>query len=237
MLKFNTPDAEKVKGMFSEIAGNYDKANSVLSFGIHHLWRKKLVNWSGITEADSVLDCASGTGDLAIEFKKNSPKSRVIGTDFCAEMLASAPNKAKAKGLEIEFSQADVTQLPFKDNEFSIASIAFGIRNVERPDIAIKELQRVLKDKGQLFILEFGQPKAPVFSQAYDLYSKKVLPYIGGAITGKSGAYKYLQDSSERFPCRLEFLEFLKESANFSELEFKSLSGGIAYIYRAVAEK
>lgn len=130
MEQKHSPNPETVRQMFSKVAANYDKANSVLSVGIHHLWRKKLVKLSGAQNGQKVLDCATGTGDLAIEFKKTVGKNgEVIGTDFCPEMLEPAPRKALEKGLDIKFEQADVTQLKYQDSYFDIASISFGIRS------------------------------------------------------------------------------------------------------------
>ena len=165
--------------MFSKVAANYDKANSVLSVGIHHLWRTKLVKWSGAKPGNKVLDCATGTGDLAIAFKKAVNQGQVIGTDFCAEMLIPAPGKAKAKGLDIEFAQADVTQLSYPDSTFDISSISFGIRNVGDPVKGLSELARVVKPGGYVMVLEFGQVDLPVFGPLYNFYSNKVLPTIG----------------------------------------------------------
>lgn len=226
------PDATKVKNMFSEIAASYDKANDYLSFGIHHLWRKKLVKWSGAKAGQSVLDCATGTGDLAIEFKKVVKSGKVIGTDFCAEMLIPAPEKAKAKGFDISFSVADVTNLPFEDQSFDISSISFGIRNVADPKKGLSELARVTRPGGVVMVLEFGQPALPVFSQVYQAYSKYVLPKVGGLITGKPQAYSYLENSSSKFPCRKDFVDLAMSTNAFHKVEFLSLSGGIAYIYK-----
>lgn len=218
--------------MFSKVAANYDKGNNVLSMGIHHLWRKKLVKMSGAGPGMSVLDCATGTGDLAIEFKKAvGAEGSVIGTDFCAEMLIPAPAKAMAKGLDIRFEQADVTQLNYADNSFDITSISFGIRNVGDPLKGLKEMARVTKSGGSVMVLEFGQVQLPVFGPLYNFYSEKVLPKIGGWVTGEGEAYEYLQKSSAAFPCRENFLKLMRESGNFSSLEYTALTGGIAYIY------
>lgn len=231
-VNYSGPDATKVKNMFSEIASQYDKANDYLSLGIHHLWRKKLVKWSGATAGNSVLDCATGTGDLAIEFKKVVKAGKVVGTDFCAEMLETAPSKAKAKGFDISFSVADVMALPFADKSFDISSIAFGIRNVQDPKKGLSELARVTRPGGYVMVLEFGQPRVPLFSQAFNLYSKYVLPKVGGMITGKPQAYSYLENSSAKFPCRKDFVNLALSTKAFHKVEFVSLSGGIAYIYK-----
>lgn len=232
------PQAEVIRSMFGEIADGYDLANTVLSGGVHHLWRKALVRWSEAKAGQKVLDCATGTGDLAIEFKKTvGPTGDVIGTDFCKEMLLPAPAKAEKRGLKIHFEQADVTQLPYADSTFDIASISFGIRNVSDPVKGLAELARVVKPDGTVMILEFGQPTVPGLLQAYNFYSKKVLPWLGGLITGKRKAYEYLQGSSAQFPCREQFLEMMRETAKYSDLEYRSLTFGIAYMYRGTVKK
>ncbi len=229
------PDAEKIRSMFSEIASGYDRANTILSGGIHHLWRKRVVKWAHTHAGARVIDCATGTGDLAIEFKKAvGPTGYVLGTDFCAEMLAFAPAKAKSKALEIEFETADVTRLPYDTASFDVASIAFGIRNVDRPKVALTELARVVKPGGKVMILEFGQPQTAIIRGFYDGYSRHVLPKIGGLITGRSQAYQYLQDSSAQFPCRENFLNLMRETKMFSKVDFKPLTFGVSYMYRGI---
>lgn len=223
---------EKIHSMFSKVAANYDKANSVLSLGIHHLWRKKLVDLSGAKPEMRVLDCATGTGDLAIEFKKAvGPKGSVTGTDFCADMMTTAPKKALVKGLEIKFETADVMNLPYADEQFDVVSISFGIRNVADPVKALKEMARVLKPGGKVMVLEFGQATLPVFAPIFNFYSEKVLPLMGGLITGQKDAYSYLQKSSAAFPCREGFIDLMKQSQSFSKMTYTPLTGGVAYIY------
>ena len=234
MIK-HSPDPEIIRSMFSKVAAKYDTANSVLSVGIHHLWRRKLVFLSAAKVGQRVLDCATGTGDLAIEFKKTvGPTGEVIGTDFCPEMLAPAPQKAKAENLDIKFEQADVTALQYPDKQFDIVSISFGIRNVGDPMKALQEMARVAKPGGKVMVLEFGQMSIPVLNSAYNFYSEKILPLIGGWVTGQKAAYDYLQKSSAAFPCREDFIALMKESNAFSSTAFKSVSFGIAYIYIGV---
>lgn len=229
------PEAEKIRTMFGEIASGYDLANTVLSAGIHHLWRRSLVKWSGAREGQRVLDCATGTGDLAIEFKKAvGAKGEVIGTDFCEEMLMPAPEKAAKHGLDIKFAPADVTQLPYEAGSFDIASISFGIRNVQDPIKGLSELGRVVRSGGVVMVLEFGQPPSPIMRKAYEFYSRNVLPTLGGLITGRKQAYQYLQDSSAQFPCREDFLEMMRSTGQFASCEFKPLTFGIAYMYKGV---
>jgi demethylmenaquinone methyltransferase/2-methoxy-6-polyprenyl-1,4-benzoquinol methylase len=234
-LQSTGKDPQKIKSMFAKVAANYDRANNILSMGVHHLWRKKLVKLSGAGNGDDVLDCATGTGDLALEFKKVvGSDGKVIGTDFCAEMLETAPEKAKKQNLKIDFSVADVMALPFANNEFDISSISFGIRNVADPVKALSELARVVRPGGRVMILEFGQVEIPVFSKIYNYYSENILPKIGGAVTGQKEAYEYLQKSSAAFPCREDFLAMMKSTAQFEKCDCISLTGGIAYIYRGI---
>ncbi|MEZ0392539.1 MAG: bifunctional demethylmenaquinone methyltransferase/2-methoxy-6-polyprenyl-1,4-benzoquinol methylase UbiE [Pseudobdellovibrionaceae bacterium] len=228
----HSPQPEKIRSMFAKVASNYDRANSVLSMGIHHLWRKKLVKLSGAREGMKVLDCATGTGDLAIEFKKAVGSSgQVTGTDFCQEMLVPAPAKAQSQNLQITFETADVMNLPYPDAQFDLVSISFGIRNVADPVKALKEMARVTKSGGSVLVLEFGQADLPVFAPLFNFYSEKVLPLVGGWVTGQKDAYQYLQKSSAAFPCKQDFLSLMQKSDSFSKMSFHSLTGGVAYIY------
>lgn len=227
------PKAEQVRSMFNDIAENYDLANTVMSAGIHHLWRKALVTWSGAKTGDRVLDCATGTGDLAIEFKKAvGTTGTVVGTDFSPGMLGPAPAKASKLGLDIKFEQADVTKLPYADASFDISSISFGIRNVENPVQGLSELARVVRSGGTVMVLEFGQPRIPGFREAYNFYSKHLLPKVGGWVTGRRKAYEYLQDSSAQFPCREEFVALMNQTGRFSGIDYRPVSFGIAYLYK-----
>lgn len=226
-------DPSRIQSMFAKVAPKYDEANTVLSAGIHHLWRKKLVRWAHVKSHDRILDCATGTGDLALEFKNSFPDVSVTGTDFCQEMLDLAPIKAQQRGLDVKFLWADATNLPFSDESFNVVTISFGIRNVVEPGKALNEMYRVLKPGGRLLVLEFGQPEIPVFAGIFKFYSEKFLPILGGWVTGQKAAYQYLQESSAEFPCGRDFLELIKKSAPFENPEYRALTGGIAYLYRA----
>lgn len=233
----SSPNPEIIRSMFSKVASKYDRANSILSVGIHHLWRKKLVELSGAKPGDKVLDCATGTGDLAIAFKKTVGASgQVTGTDFCVEMMETAPAKSQTVGLDITFEQADVTALQYPDKQFDIVSISFGIRNVSDPVKALTEMSRVCKPGGRVMVLEFGQMQTPVIKDLYKFYSEQVLPKIGGIVTGQQEAYDYLQKSSAAFPCREGFIDLMKKSNSFSEMKFSAVSFGIAYIYIGVVK-
>lgn len=227
---YTGPDAKKIQEMFATISPGYDRANTVLSAGIHHLWRTKAVRRSGVKAGDRVLDCATGTGDLAIAFRKVTGPDTVIGTDFVPEMLSFA----KQKAADIRFEVADVTKLPFDTATFNVSSISFGIRNVNDPRKGISELARVVKPGGRVMILEFGQPQSRLFGAIYDWYRRYVLPRIGGLVTGKRDAYEYLERSAGRFPCGDEFVRMMKESGDFASVDYVPLSFGIAYLYRGV---
>lgn len=223
--------SEKVKNMFADIADDYDRINTILSFGVHNAWRKKAVLESGAAPGDRVLDCATGTGDLAIEFKKAvGHQGKVIGTDFCEEMIEHAPAKADKEKLVVEFEVADAMNLPYEDNSFDIASIAFGIRNVDDPLACLKEMARVVKSGGRVVILEFGQPKGAV-RFPYKIYSKHVMPAIGGFISGNREAYSYLPETSAKFPAGDKFLDLMRNADVFSDQRAVKLTGGISYIY------
>lgn len=222
--------------MFADIADDYDRINSVLSFGVHHAWRKKAVLESGAHEGDHVLDCATGTGDLAIEFKKAvGSKGYVLGTDFCAPMIEPAPAKAEEAGLEIDFEVADAMNLPYEDDKFDISSIAFGIRNVDDPVVALQEMSRVVKPGGRVVVLEFGQPKG-LLKLPYELYSQHIMPAIGGWISGNREAYTYLPRTSAEFPAGDNFLALMEEAGTFKDHRAIKLTGGIAYVYVGIVQ-
>jgi demethylmenaquinone methyltransferase/2-methoxy-6-polyprenyl-1,4-benzoquinol methylase len=227
------PDPSKIRAMFASIAGRYDRANTILSAGIHHLWRKRVVRNSGVQVGYRILDCATGTGELAIAFAKAiGTTGEIVATDFVPEMLEIAQRKAGKMG--IVFKQADVMALPFPEASFDISTIAFGIRNVSDARRGIAELARVVRSGGRVLILEFGQPRNRFVAALYNFYRSRMLPWIGGLITGKRQAYEYLETSAGRFPSGQEFADLMRASASFSEVTFEPLTFGIAYLYRGV---
>jgi demethylmenaquinone methyltransferase/2-methoxy-6-polyprenyl-1,4-benzoquinol methylase len=231
MSNYTGPDPNRIRSMFASISTRYDRANTVMSAGVHHLWRTKAVRWSEAREGDRVLDCATGTGDLAIAFRKAvGPGGRVVGTDFVPEML----DVARTKASDIAFEVADVTRLPYDDASFDVASISFGIRNVNEPAKGIAEMARTLRSGGRLIVLEFGQPRGRAFGALYDFYRRRVLPKLGGMVTGEQDAYEYLERSAGRFPCGPDFVALMNDAAQFSAVEFRTLTFGIAYLYRGV---
>lgn len=231
MANYTGPDPHRIRAMFASISTRYDRANTVLSGGIHHLWRSRAVRRSGAKKGDRVLDCATGTGDLAIGFKRAvGPTGHVVGTDFVPEMLVLA----RAKARDIEFEVADVTRLPYDDASFDIASISFGIRNVDDPRKAVSELARVVRPGGRVIVLEFGQPRGRAFRALYDFYRRRVMARLGGIVTGERGAYEYLESSAGRFPSGEDFVELMRGAADFASIDYAPVTFGIAYLYRGV---
>ncbi|QRO01927.1 bifunctional demethylmenaquinone methyltransferase/2-methoxy-6-polyprenyl-1,4-benzoquinol methylase UbiE [Archangium violaceum] len=221
----------EVRQMFSSIATRYDVTNEVLSFGIHRLWRRTAVRLSGAKEGSAVLDCATGTGDLALAFKRKVGASgRVMGTDFCKEMLDSAPAKAAREGLQVEFQVADAMDLPFADDTFDVASIAFGIRNVDDPVKCLKEMARVVRPGGRVVVLEFGQPTG-FFGALFRMYSKVIMPAIGGLLTGNRAAYEYLPRTSAAFPAGDRFLALMDQTGAYQERVAHPMTFGTSYVY------
>jgi demethylmenaquinone methyltransferase/2-methoxy-6-polyprenyl-1,4-benzoquinol methylase len=221
----------EVQKMFASIAPKYDTTNAVLSLGVHALWRRAAVRLSRVKPGDAVLDCATGTGDLALAFKRAvGPAGKVTGTDFCAEMLAPAPDKARRAGLVIDFKVADAMDLPFETAAFDVASIAFGIRNVDDPVRCLKEMARVVKPGGRVVVLEFGQPTG-VFGALFRFYSRAVMPMVGGLITGNRAAYEYLPRTSAAFPAGDNFLALVDRSGAYSERSGTPLTFGTAWVY------
>ncbi len=237
MNQISGPEAQNIKNLFGGIANTYDKANDVITFGMARKWRKKLVKWSGANTGMSVLDCATGTGDLAFNFKSVVGETgSVIGTDFCPEMIALAPDKSKKLKLDVKFQIEDVTSLSFKDNCFDITSIAYGIRNVQDPKKGLAEMARVTKPGGKVMVIETGIITTPILKHIIPLYFNHIVPRLGGIVSGNKEAYDYLNKSSGKFPCREGFINIMNSTNMFSQTEYKSIMGGASYIYMGIVK-
>ena len=223
--------SENIRLMFKRIAPKYDFMNNLLSLGIHHLWRKKAVCLAGVTLGDKVLDCATGTGDLAIEFYKHTgPCGQVVATDFCEDMIILAKEKFDIAGLKIECKVEDVMNLSFGTDSFGFSSISFGIRNVDSPKVGVGEMARVVRPGGKVIVIEFGQPLG-LFKILYNIYSNTFIPLMGKLFAKDLDAYTYLPGTAAKFPCREDFIEIMTSTGAFSECKYYTLSGGIAFIY------
>lgn len=215
--------------MFAEVAPGYDRANRALSFGVDRWWRRKAVRLVGVEAGERGVDVCAGTGDLA--FALETAGAHVLATDFCAPMLTLAHGK-RGDGAAPDFLAADTLALPFRDGAFDFATVAFGIRNVAEPLAGLREMARVVRPGGRVVVLEFCRPRAPIFRSVYSFYFNRVLPRLGGWISGaKNGAYRYLHDSVMAFPERDQFLA-LMTAAGLAEPRMQLLTGGIAALYR-----
>jgi demethylmenaquinone methyltransferase/2-methoxy-6-polyprenyl-1,4-benzoquinol methylase len=220
--------ADFVRVMFNDIAHKYDLLNDVLSVGTHRLWKKKFIKFALQQRPESALDCATGTGDIAFKLKE-SCRGQVTGIDFSQGMIDFALVRAKSNPLPVEFKVADIQKLPFADKAFDIATISFGIRNVENLELGLSELGRVANG---VYILEFGQPRNALFKKLYFGVLKMYVP-IFGLISKRKDAYEYLISSSEAFPSGDQFIGIMKKSMHFKNYGFLPVFGGIAYIYFA----
>lgn len=224
---------EQVEKMFDTISGEYDGLNRVISFGIDVKWRKKVVSLVKETNPQTILDVATGTGDLAINLVQTGAE-KIIGLDISSGMLAVGSKKIKEKNLDdlIEMVQADSEALPFDDNYFDAITVAFGIRNFENLEKGLAEIKRVLKPGGIFVILETSVPTKTPFKQGYNLYSKRILPVIGRLFSKDKDAYSYLSESASVFPYG-EKLNNILRKIGFSNVQDLPQTLGVATIYTA----
>lgn len=222
-----------VRAMFSGIAGKYDLLNHLLSLNIDKRWRRRVRERLAdiLDRRDAtILDVACGTGDLSIELKRGA-KAQIIGTDFCRPMLDVAAAKS-AVGL-IPLVEADAMSLPFPENGLDAVTIGFGLRNLPNVDNGLRELRRIIKPGGRLVVLEFSSPVMPGFRQLFNFYFGKVLPRIGGLVSGSRAAYTYLPASVAKFPDQ-KALAARFEAVGFERVEYENLTGGIAAIHTGI---
>ena len=223
---------EGVRKLFDNIAPDYDRLNHILSLNIDKGWRKKAVRQiADENRALKVLDVACGTGDFTIEIaRKVAPGSEVTGVDISEGMLAVGKEKIRKEGVLAGLYVADCEALPYEDNTFDRISVGFGVRNFEHLDIGLKEMFRVLKPGGKLVILELSVPSNPVIRWCYKLYFLKILPAIGGLVSGDRGAYEYLPASVLRFPAPELFIQMMRDSG-FDTVEHTPFTFGICRMY------
>ena len=220
----------RVENMFDRIAPKYDFFNRLFSLRIDLLWRKNLVNWMQSDDPKQILDVATGTGELAIALWKNL-RVKITAVDLSQEMLNLADKKIKELGADITIQKANAENLPFESNKFDAVSVGFGVRNFENLEKGLSELRRVVKENGNVYILEFSKMEG-VLSPLYNFYFNKVLPFLAKMISGEKEAYTYLPDSVKNFPCGERMKNILLD-LGFSKVEYKKLSLGIVTIYKA----
>jgi ubiquinone/menaquinone biosynthesis methyltransferase len=220
----------RVENMFDRIAPKYDFFNRLFSLRIDLLWRKSLVSWMQSDDPKQILDVAAGTGELAIALWKKF-RVKITAVDLSQEMLNLADKKIKELGADITIQKANAENLPFESNKFDAVSVGFGVRNFENLEKGLSELKRVVKENGNVYILEFSKMKG-VLSPLYNFYFNKVLPFLAKMISGEKEAYTYLPDSVQNFPCGERMKNILLD-LGFSKVEYKKLSLGIVTIYKA----
>ena len=225
--------AEAVETMFDSVAPRYDLLNRVLSLGIDQYWRTQAVRLLADEQPTRVLDVATGTADLALKAEKQLSPRDVVGIDLSAEMLRFGRKKIERRGLSSRISlvQADAADLPFADDAFDAALVAFGVRNFEDLSAGLEGIRRVLRPGGRLVVLEFSYPRTFPIKQLYGWYSRHVLPRIGGALSPDQGAYEYLPNSVAAFPDGADFLGRMAQSG-YTDLLWRPLTFGIASLYR-----
>ncbi|HEV2837083.1 MAG TPA: bifunctional demethylmenaquinone methyltransferase/2-methoxy-6-polyprenyl-1,4-benzoquinol methylase UbiE [Pyrinomonadaceae bacterium] len=221
--------AGRVREMFSGIAKRYDLLNHLLSGNVDKRWRRIVatrVREKLRSSSATVLDVACGTGDLALVLFENTG-ARVVGTDFCRPMLEIAAGKTAKR---IPLIEGDALQLPFREGSFDVVTIAFGLRNLASVEGGLAELCRVLKPGGWVAVLEFSRPTNAMLRPMFGLYFTKVLPLMGGLISGSPSAYSYLPASVQKFPDQHQ-LSLLMQRAGFDHVGFENLTGGIAALH------
>ncbi len=224
---------EQVTKMFDTISGDYDGLNRVISFGIDIKWRKKVVKIIKDGAPETILDIATGTGDLAINLAETNA-SKIVGLDISSGMLEIGKEKIKKKSLEsrIDMILGDSEQMPFEDNSFDAVTVAFGVRNFETLENGLKEIFRVLKPHGTFVILETSVPTKTPYKQGYTLYTKYILPLIGKLFSKDRSAYKYLCESASIFP-HGEALNNILRKIGFINVEDFPQTFGVATIYKS----
>ena len=225
--------ARHVASVFDSVAGKYDLMNDVMSLGIHRIWKRIVIETSGVRRGQQVLDLAGGTGDLTRSLSRiTGPSGNVVLADINHNMLREGRGRLIDHGItgNVLFVQANAEQLPFPDNSFHCITIAFGLRNVTDKQTALQSMYRVLKPAGRLLILEFSRPVAAI-RPLYDLYSFKIMPLMGRLIASDADSYRYLAESIRMHPDQ-EKLKGMIEKAGFEDCSYQNLSGGIVAIHR-----
>lgn len=224
--------ARRVREMFAAIAARYDLLNHLLSGNIDKRWRRLVATtlYQRLPAGGGmILDVACGTGDLSLTLSGGGD-AQIVGIDFCRPMLDIAASKSSKRGSEIPFIEGDALALPFRDGSFDGATIGFGLRNLASVEAGLRELLRVLKPGGRVAVLEFSSPESAIFRALFKVYFTKLLPLVGGLISGSRGAYQYLPDSVSHFPNQEELSSMMKE-AGFEEITYQNLTGGIAALH------
>jgi len=227
--------SQLILGYFNSVSRKYDMMNTLLSFGIHHIWKRIAVRMLGLNSGDRVLDVCGGTGDLAVlAARAVGQTGHITLYDFSSAMINAGRFKKNNSSIRkrIEYIQGDVQQLSFQNESFDLAMIGFGIRNVIDMKKGFKEMYRILKPGGKMMCLEFSKPVSPIFRLLYNYYSFYIIPFLGKSITGSEQAYTHLPESIRTFPSPDELTDILK-NIGFLHVTHKKLTNGIAVIHLA----
>jgi demethylmenaquinone methyltransferase/2-methoxy-6-polyprenyl-1,4-benzoquinol methylase len=222
--------ARRVRGVFDSVASKYDLMNDLMSLGMHRAWKAYAVMVANLHEGDRVLDIAGGTGDLALAFSKKVGKTgQVVHTDINEAMLRTGRDRLLDAGVALPTVVCDAEKLPFPDNYFDAVSVAFGLRNMTHKDVALAQMNRVLKPGGKLLVLEFSKV-APPLEKLYDWYSFKVLPKLGQLVAKDANSYQYLAESIRMHPGQAE-LKAMMQKAGFGHVDFHNMTGGVVALH------
>tara|TARA_B100000965_G_scaffold384768_1_gene385333 strand:- start:4108 stop:4848 length:741 start_codon:yes stop_codon:yes gene_type:complete len=228
-------DKSKFVGdVFTSVAGNYDIMNDAMSFGMHRLWKKILVELAAVGEKDVILDIASGTGDISKLISQEYPNTNILMSDINYDMLNEGRNRAIDESFysNCSFCQLDGEMLPFKENTFDLITVGFGLRNFTDKNNGLLEMKRCLKKNGKLLILEFSKPLNPLFTKIYDWYSFNILPKIGSLLANDSDSYKYLAESIRMHPDQEQLKQMIVDSG-FGSCKFYNILNGVVAIHIA----
>jgi demethylmenaquinone methyltransferase/2-methoxy-6-polyprenyl-1,4-benzoquinol methylase len=228
-------EPHRIAGMFDAIAGRYDLLNRVLSGGLDQRWRARAVRALQLTGHETLLDLCAGTADVALTaVRARAGAARAVGVDFSHEMLRLGLAKVIRRGMSarVALVRGDATRIPLPDGSMDAATIAFGIRNVQQPEVACLELARVVRKGGRLAVLEFGLPSSRFLRATYLWYANRLLPAVGRLVSRHASAYDYLPESVGRFPPPEQFGQLL-QACGFPHVEIVPLSFGIVYLYVA----
>ena len=225
--------ARRVRGVFDSVALKYDLMNDVLSMGLHRAWKAYAVALADVQPGNSVLDVAGGTCDLALAFATRvGNNGRVVLTDINEAMLRAGRDRMLDSGCNMSTAVCDAEHLPFATGSFDLASVAFGLRNMTHKEAALAEMARVLRPGGRLLVLEFSTPVAPL-RKAYDLYSFRLMPWLGKVVAGDADSYRYLAESIRMHPDQTT-LKAMMKGAGFGHVDVHNLAGGIVALHMGV---
>jgi demethylmenaquinone methyltransferase / 2-methoxy-6-polyprenyl-1,4-benzoquinol methylase len=226
--------ADRVRAVFSSVAGKYDVMNDLMSLGVHRLWKQFTLSLTGLKAGQSALDVAGGTGDLTRGLARQVGKTgRVVLSDINRRMLEAGRDRLLDSGYagNVQYLVADAERLPFADGSFDCVTIGFGLRNVTDKAAALVSMYRVLRPGGQLLVLEFSKPVAPGLKPLYDAYSLNLLPLMGRLVAKDEASYRYLAESIRMHPDQETLLDMLR-TAGFGEARYHNLTGGIVAVHR-----